>query len=66
MAEILVQEIEGANPFSISPAFCVAWIAELHTLESKGTERGKEVLHTVTARHPGLGHTTQVELYIAR
>ncbi len=60
-----IKEIAGANPFSIEPAECAAWIADLDTLVNTGTECGSgEVSHSIVAIHPGTSITENVTLNI--
>lgn len=60
-----VYQIEGVNPFSIEPACCAAWLANLETLIARGVENESgEILHEIVAVHPGTRRSQEVSLYL--
>ena len=66
--EKIVLDIEGVNPYNITPDECKLWMALTDTLVSTGVVRSDtdEIMHTVTAYHKGTGKTEVVTLYIKK
>lgn len=64
--EKVVGDIEGVNPYDITPAECKLWMALTDTLVSTGVVRAEtgEIKHTVTAYHKGTGRTQEVTIFI--